>query len=203
MIKAILSKIFNNPYKAVLKNKNIKVAKSAILLKSCTFRFDGKLKNNNVVIGENSMIASDFVFETDSGEVYIGSNTFINAGTSLISRNKIIIGNYVTIAWGCTIYDHNSHSLNYLERREDISRQVSAHLKKKHFTENKNWETVSDKEIVIEDDVWIGFDCVILKGVKIGRGAVIGARSVVRKDVESWTVVAGNPAIVIKKLKND
>ena len=48
--------------------------------------------------------------------------------------------------------------------------------------------------------MWIGFDVTILKGVTIGEGAVIGAKSVVTKDVEPWTVVAGNPAVVVKYL---
>jgi maltose O-acetyltransferase len=55
-------------------------------------------------------------------------------------------------------------------------------------------------EIVIEDDVWIGFNSVILKGVKIGRGAIIGAGSFVTKDVEAWTVNVGNPLRCIKKI---
>ena len=56
------------------------------------------------------------------------------------------------------------------------------------------------QEIVIEDDVWIGFNSSILKGVKIGKGAIIGSNSVVTKDVESWTVNVGNPLRCIKKL---
>ena len=54
--------------------------------------------------------------------------------------------------------------------------------------------------IRIEDHVWVGQDAVILKGVTIGKGAVVGAFSVVTRDVEPWTVVAGNPARVVKRL---
>jgi acetyltransferase-like isoleucine patch superfamily enzyme len=54
--------------------------------------------------------------------------------------------------------------------------------------------------VVIEDHVWIGFNVGILKGVTIGKGAIIGAGSVLTEDVEPFTVVAGNPAKIIKRL---
>ena len=58
-----------------------------------------------------------------------------------------------------------------------------------------------EKEVVIGNDVWIGANVIILPGVKIGDGSIIGAGSVVTKDVESYSVVAGNPAKVIKRRK--
>ena len=66
---------------------------------------------------------------------------------------------------------------------------------------SKDWATVRSRPITIGDKAWIGFDCIILSGVTIGEGAVVGAGSVVRSDVEPWTVVAGNPAVPIKKLQ--
>ena len=61
---------------------------------------------------------------------------------------------------------------------------------------------ISKAPIIIEDDVWISFNATILKGVTIGKGAVIAANAVVTKDVEPYTVVAGNPAVLIKKIEN-
>ena len=203
MIKQIIDKLFYNPYNFVKKRQNISLSENAILLKSCKFRFDGKLKNNPVKIASNTMLGCSFIFESDSGSIDIGEKTFINAKTSLISINQISIGNNVTIAWGCTIYDHNSHSLDYKERQKDIQRQNDDYQKGINFTTSKDWDSVKSKPIVIEDDVWIGFDSVVLSGVTIGRGAIIGARSVVREDVEPWTVVAGNPAVVIKRLEHE
>lgn len=203
MINKIINNIFYNPYKFVKKRNNIFIHTSTILLKSCTFRFDGKTKNNNINIGKNSMLGCSFIFESDNGEINIGDNTFVNGGTSLISINKIDIGNYVTIAWGCTIYDHNSHSLDYKERQKDIKKQNEDFRYGKNFIESKDWSVVKSKPIIIRDNVWIGFDSVILSGVTIGEGAIVGAKSVVRADVEPWTVVAGNPAIVIKRLRDE
>jgi len=59
------------------------------------------------------------------------------------------------------------------------------------------------KPIRIGRNVWIGFDCVVLPGVTIGDGSIVGARSVVTQDVPPFTVVAGNPARVIRKIEND
>lgn len=203
IIKEILYKLFYNPHYFVKNRNNIILTKSTILLKSCTFKFLGREERNKVIIGENSMIGCSFIFESDSGEIEIGSNTFINNATNLISRKKIKIGHNVTIAWGCTIYDHNSHSLDYKERENDIKRQNLDYRNGHDFYYSKDWNTVKSKPITIEDNVWIGFECVILSGVTIGEGAIVGARSVVRNDVEPWTVVAGNPAVVIKRLKHD
>ena len=166
-----------------------------------TFRYDVNLKNP-VKIGKDCMLNCNFIFESNKGEIEIGDRTFINAGTNLISRSKIKIGNDVTIAWGCTLYDHNSHSLDWRERQNDLTQQLKDYRSGCNFIKNKNWNTVKSRPIVIEDRAWIGFDCTILNGVTIGEGAIIGAKSVVRNNVEPYTVVAGNPAVVIKRLEH-
>lgn len=66
---------------------------------------------------------------------------------------------------------------------------------------SKDWSVVKTAPIHINEKVWIGMNAIILKGVTIGEGAIVGAGSVVTKDVPPWTVVAGNPARVVKKLK--
>lgn len=203
MIKQIINKLFYNPYRFAKKYENIKLHDNSILLKSCTFRFDGKYKKNEVSIGQDSMVGCNFIFESDGGEIEIGDNTFINGGTSLISRSKVKIGNNVTIAWGCTIYDHNSHSLDFLERQKDIQRQNDDFKSGRNFITSKDWSVVKSQPIVIEDNVWIGFDSVVLAGVTIGEGSIIGAKSVVRENIKPWSVVIGNPAVVVKKLRND
>ncbi|WP_369813950.1 DapH/DapD/GlmU-related protein [Flavobacterium sp. KJJ] len=107
------------------------------------------------------------------------------------------------MAWGTFVYDHNSHSLDYKERQNDILQQLSDYREGKFFTENKNWDVVDSKPIKICSNAWIGMNCIILKGVTIGEGAIVGAGSVVTKDVPAWTVVGGNPAVVIKKLEGE
>ena len=146
------------------------------------------------------MIAAKFIFESEKGEVVIGNNVNLG-GVTFISRNRIEVHNDVTMAWGITIYDHNSHSVNWEDRKNDNNQCYEDFINNNGATvANKNWSKVVSKPILIESKVWIGFDVTILKGVTIGEGAVVGAKSVVVRDVEPWTVVAGNPAVVIKYL---
>lgn len=153
-----------------------------------------------LTIGEDCIVGGNFIFESTEGKITIGNHSYIG-GSTFISRSSITIGNNVTIAWGGTVYDHDSHSLDYLDRRKDIDDQLECIRAGKNFIENKDWLNVNSKPIVIKDDAWIGMNVIILKGVTIGRGAIVGAGSVVTKDVPDWCVAAGNPARVVKFLK--
>ncbi|TGV04409.1 acyltransferase [Flavivirga rizhaonensis] len=150
-------------------------------------------------IGEESVISGSFFFENENGVISIGDRTFIGGGGKFISINNISIGNDVLISWGCTFMDNNGHSLVWNERKDDVKEW------KKGLDENKeghykDWSNVQSLPIIIEDKVWIGFEVVILKGVRIGEGAVIGSRSVVTKDVPKWTIMVGNPAQAIREI---
>ena len=105
------------------------------------------------------------------------------------------------MAWGIYIYDHNSHSIYWEERKNDNQQCYDDYLNYNgNNVANKNWSCIANAPVVIESKVWIGFEVTILKGVTVGEGAVIGAKSVVTNSVEPWTVVAGNPAVVVKYL---
>lgn len=150
-------------------------------------------------VGNETILDCQITFESKEGKVIVGDKSFIG-GSHLICRNKIVIEDNVFIAWGSTIYDHNSHSLDYRDREEDILQQLKDYRLGQSFIANKNWEVVDSKPILIKSNAWIGMNCIILKGVTIGEGAIVGAGSVVTKDVPDWTVVGGNPAKVIKVL---
>ncbi len=151
-------------------------------------------------IGEKSMIDSSFVFETESGHISVGNRVHIGGGTQLISRDGITIGNDVIIAWNCTIYDHNSHSVLWEERKDDVTLEWESAKSGNSPLCNKNWSVVKSAPIHICDKAWLGFGVTVLKGVTIGEGAVVAAGSVVTKDVPPYTVVGGNPAAVIRTL---
>ena len=151
------------------------------------------LKNAKFNVGHGSSVHSTIVFEKEGAQLIVGKNTYVG-GATISCAQKISIGNNVQIAWGVVLIDHNSHSLDYRVRRNDLPDQKNG---------NKEWNQVSIKNIDIEDDVWIGLNSIVMKGVKIGRGAIIGAGSVVTKDVLEMTVVAGNPAVQIKMLEID
>jgi acetyltransferase-like isoleucine patch superfamily enzyme len=172
------------------------------------------LKVNRIKIGKNSKIRG-FIRFTHYGNISIGDNCRINSGnkynpigfdnycniiaektgeiiignyfgmsnSTLYSRKSIRIGNNVLIGNGTKIYDTDFHSLNYKFRGT---------IEDKKNTENKS--------IIIEDNVFIGAGCIILKGIHIGRNSIIGAGSVVTKDIPTNEIWAGNPAKFIKKI---
>lgn len=149
---------------------------------------------------ENSVLGGTYIFEKESGHVSIGERVHIGNST-FISINEIVIGDDVTIAWDCLFYDHNSHSIQWEERKNDTLQELKDIRNGDSAIRNKDWTVVKTAPIHICDKVWIGTGCKILKGVTIGEGAVVAAGSVVTKDVEPWTMVGGNPVVVIKKLK--
>jgi acetyltransferase-like isoleucine patch superfamily enzyme len=156
--------------------------------------------DNRVVVGTNSIIQCRVTLERQIGKITIGDNTFIGA-SHLICAQEIRIGSDVLIAWGCTIVDHNSHSIIWSERQTDVKRWRDGLLGNIDKTAtNKNWDVVPMGPIQIEDKAWVGFNSIILKNVIIGEGAVIGAGSVVTKSVPPWCIVAGNPAHIIREM---
>jgi acetyltransferase-like isoleucine patch superfamily enzyme len=154
------------------------------------------LKKKYLIIGEGSVLFGNYIFENEYGNIQIGNNTFIGGGT-FISITGIEIGNDVMISWGCTVIDNDAHSILSTERVEDV-KQWKRGLDNGEIGFYKDWSKVRSSKIVIKSKAWIGFNSIILKGVTIGEGAIVGAGSVVTKDVPDFAVVAGNPARVIK-----
>lgn len=153
-------------------------------------------------IGHEGVIGGQFIFETEEGYVQIGDRVHIG-GSTFISRSGIIIEDDVTIAWGCTIYDHNSHSIYWDERKNDTIQEYEDYKMCGNPIVNKDWSNVITKEIVIKKKAWIGLGVTILKGVTIGEGAVVGAGSVVTKDVPPYAIVGGNPAKVMRYIASN
>jgi acetyltransferase-like isoleucine patch superfamily enzyme len=205
LIKRVLNKLLNiteGLEKKYLPSEAIEISKSSTLVGGMRIDFrTGKEDRIYVSVGEKCLINSNFVFETPSGYISIGNNVHIG-GATFICKSKIEVHDDVTMAWGITIYDHNSHSIYWEERKKDNQNcYTDYHQYGGNNIVNKDWSTVVFKPIIIHSKVWIGFNVTILKGVTIGEGAVVGACSVVTKDVEAWTVVGGNPAVVLKRLK--
>lgn len=189
------------PEERIKKNKKfLNIDQSAVVLPRMNIDFRTSRNGLSIEIGEASMVGCNFIFESEGGFIKIGKRTFINEGTNLISRNYIEIGNDVTIGWGCYIYDHNSHSLNWEDRIDDIKNVRDDYLAGRSFIYSKDWSNVKSAPIKICDRAWIGFDALIMKGVTVGEGAIVAAKSVVTKDVSPWTIVAGNPARIVKNI---
>ncbi|MGO4770957.1 DapH/DapD/GlmU-related protein [Flavobacterium sp. W22_SRS_FK3] len=157
------------------------------------------IKNKKyILVGENCHITGNFIFEIQDGKITIGDRTFIGGGT-FICTEEIEIGNDVMFSWGCTVVDNNSHSNIWSERKNDVL-DWKRGLDENKIGHYKDWTNVKKAKVTIKNKVWIGFNSIILKGVTIGEGVIIGAGSVVTKDVPDWTIVAGNPARIVREI---
>lgn len=109
------------------------------------------------------------------GDVVIGSDCVINSGCVLYTGNGIRIGQGVAIAANCTLapVNHEFRQRNVLIRNQGFSRSKGG--------------------IIIEDDVWIGANCVLLDGAVLRQGCVIGAGSLVKDEIPAYSIQAGNP----------
>jgi acetyltransferase-like isoleucine patch superfamily enzyme len=148
-----------------------------------------------VVIGAHTHVRGQLLTFWNSGKIVIGQWCYIGEGTRIWSQSSISIGNYVLIAHLVDIHDTNSHPIDWKERRLDTEAILSGGYR-------TPTQTIS-ASVTIEDDAWIGFKATIMKGVRIGRGAIVSAGAVVTKDVAPWTVVGGNPAKVIADISPD
>lgn len=115
-----------------------------------------------------------------NGDLVIGEHVTVNSGCVFYTGNGITIGNEVAIAANCTFAPVNH---NFSDPETPIIRQG--------FAPGRGG-------IVIEDDVWIGANCVILDGAVIRRGCVIGAGSIVRGELDAFGVYGGNPLVKLK-----
>lgn len=120
--------------------------------------------------------------EGDGAFIKIGENTRIH-GSCLHARKGISIGSRCLIAANTNIIDSHGH------------RALLNNVEKRYLSIDE------PREIIIEDDVWIGCNVLIFPGVKIGKGAIISANSVVKNDVPPCSIVCGNPAVLISSDK--
>lgn len=150
-------------------------------------------RGGHLHIGDESRVETRLTIEREGATLTVGDRSFIGGG-DISCASSITVGDDVMIAWNTTIFDHASHSLRFSERAND----VTAWLRGK-----KNWAVVQVAPVRICNKAWVGFGSIVLPGVTIGEGAVVGAGSVVTRDVPPWTVAAGNPARVIRELAED
>ena len=125
------------------------------------------------------------------GNVKVGKFSSLNGpSTKIVAQiNNIKIGSFCSIASGVVIQE-------YYHKYERLS---TFYMNQYFFNKSFKEDIFSKGDIIIEDDVWIGANCVILSGVTIGRGSIIGAGSIVTKDIEKYSIVGGNPAKVLRR----
>ena len=146
-------------------------------------------------LGKNSRIMGSLLLFDFDGEIEIGEDCFVGPDTRIWSAKKIKIGSRVLIAHNVNIHDNISHPLDANERYNENLYFVNTGIHTK--------TDIKSAEIIIGDDVWIGFNATIMRGVKIGEGAIIGANTLVKEDIAPWTVNIGNPSRVIRTIESN
>lgn len=132
------------------------------------------------------------IFADMNSILKIGNNTGISSAC-IWTKQYISIGNNVKIGGDCILMDTDAHNLDYRIR--------NSHMKDKDGY-SIDCKTASSMPIIIEDDVFIGTRCIILKGVTIGAHSIIGSGSVVTKNIPPDVIAAGNPCKIIKHIDN-
>jgi acetyltransferase-like isoleucine patch superfamily enzyme len=169
-----------------------------VLNKGATFYPEALVQNfqsqpSKIVCGEHSHIRGMLQIFSFGGYISIGRYCYVGEGTRIWSGESVEIGDNVLISHNVHIIDSNSHELDFKERHETYKKIIF----EGHPNERGN---ILSSKIVIKDDAWINFNSIILKGVTIGKGAVVAAGAVVTKDVPDFALVGGNPAKIIKFL---
>ena len=157
-----------------------------------TVYLNAVIKDTQIEVGDytiyNDFVANPLLFEKNNVLYHYP-----------ILREKLIIGKFCSIACGTKfLFNCANHSLKSLSTYTFPLFYEEWELEKSNIT--TAWDNKGD--IVIGNDVWIGYEAVIMAGVHIGDGAIIAARAVVTKDVPPYTIVGGTPAIEIRKRFN-
>ncbi len=177
-LKNLLDKLLSLAKITFLKLRLYKIDYS-VLLRGNNFFFQSTKRavniSKNTIIGKNTRISAG-----GNGKVYIGESVLIDDCTFIMAHEKIVIGKNTKIAAFCFITDFN-------HKYTDIKKTVK----------EQGYET---KPVTIGENVWVGTHVVILPGVTIANRSVIGAGSVVTKNIPPNSVAVGNPARVIKHI---
>ena len=175
-------------WNALRSGRVMAVVRARWQLRRCDFvgtrtRIAGRVQVNNfgtMRIGNNVNIRATHVpvelGTLPGGTLLIGDNTFINSGVSLCAQESVTIGKNCAIGNYTLIMDTDFHAIG------DLTQSSAA------------------RPVIIEDNVWLAARVTILKGVRVGRGAVVAAGAVVTKDVAPYTIVAGVPARFLRSI---
>jgi acetyltransferase-like isoleucine patch superfamily enzyme len=139
-------------------------------------------RGSHLTIGElafiDAFVAIKFVGGT--GDIAIGRETYLNAGTVIYSGNGVTLGDYVMVASNCTFA-----ATNHEYERRDVP------MIRQRFRPSKGG-------ILVEDDVWIGANCVLLDGAILRRGCIVGANSTVGGELAPYSINVGSPARFVR-----
>ena len=158
------------------------------------FRFLKSKTPRAVVFGDHVSVYGGCSFSIGiNGKCTVGDFTLLN-GALIMAEERIEIGSHCLVSWNVGIADSDFHPL------APAQRIIDAHALAPFFKNRPPRPEIRTAPVIISDNVWIGMNAVILKGVTIGENSVVAAGAVVTKSVPPNVVVAGNPAVVTKQL---
>lgn len=159
------------------------------------FRFLRSKNPGAIIFGNHVSCYAGCSFSVGpKGRVTVGDFTLLN-GALVMCEDRIEIGSHCLISWNVGMADSDFHPLDPAQRLID-SRALAPFLK-----DRPPRPELKTAPVIISNNVWIGMNAVILKGVTIGENSVVAAGSVVTKSVPANTLVAGNPAVIVKKFE--
>ena len=171
---------------------NVRLGENTLVQGQHSFRRFRSTQNPALTVGAHSTMDGVHFAHGANAVVTIGDYCcFTNA--LLLCELEIHIGNYVLIGWNATIADSDFHPLSPAQRIADA-------IACSPLADGRPRPVIDAKPVVIEDDVYIGPNATILKGVRIGAGSVIEPGTLVTRDVPPRSRVSGNPARVIAQL---
>jgi acetyltransferase-like isoleucine patch superfamily enzyme len=172
---------------------NVRLGNGTLVKGGLAFkRFHAK-QGEALIIGENCTMDGVHFDLGEQGKVVIGDYCYFT-NVVLLCELEVRVGNYVLIGWNTTITDTDFHPIAPAERIADA-------IACSPLGQGRPRPSVVRRPVVIEDDVWIGPNAAILKGVRIGRGAFIEPGSLVTRDVPPGARVMGNPAQIIGEVE--
>lgn len=161
-------------------------------LAACARILNARGQQDCISVGVHSRIEGELFVFAHGGRIQIGDWCFVGPGSRLWSAASIQIGDRVLISHNCNIMDSLTHPLDAAQRHA----QFCSIMREGHPTSID----LDERPVILEDDVWVGAGATVLRGVRLGRGCVVGAAAVVTADVPAFSVVAGNPARVLRQL---
>lgn len=176
--------------------ENVRLEADAYLETTYSFVLHRSRVRDAVSIGHAATIYMGTMFDVGpKGRVHVGRFALVH-GAWIMCDAVIEIGDYSLISWNVVLMDSYRLPRDLIARRHALEQIPNHPLRCSDAP-------VEALPIHIGRNVWIGFDSCVLPGVSIGEGAIVGARSVVMESVPPYTIVAGNPARVIREIEND
>jgi acetyltransferase-like isoleucine patch superfamily enzyme len=142
------------------------------------------LRAGRLTIGPHAYFEPGVWLTSDTGRIAIGGGSFLNLNVMIAAVESVSLGEHCMLANGCLVTDGN-------HRFDDFDKPVP-------------WQGFTTKgPVALGDNVWLGANVVVTSGVTIGRRSVIGANSVVIGDIPEFSIAAGAPAKVLKRIEHD